>query len=309
MWRRAAGYLRRIIDAYNVHQCTLMASACAYCALLSLVPLLIVGISALGYFMGGSEAALNHVIGAIRGYLPVQTTALRPVLTRILMDRNLIGIFGLVGLTFAAHQLFMAMEPAMNMIWAVPETRHWVRQRSMAVVATFTTLCMLALDLAASALIAYLEAANMHLVPGRVETGIARAGLALIPVCVTTRLFMVLYQILPSREVPWRAALVGAVVGAVLWELTKVGFGIFLLHVHSYDRLYGSLSGLVILVVWVYYSMAILLLGAEIAADYEAARRGPSAVQARTHSGADLAVANGTVARAAEVSAPADVEA
>ena len=47
--------------------------------------------------------ALQQVIGAIRGYVPVNPDALRPILNRILQDRGLIGLFGLVGLTFAAH--------------------------------------------------------------------------------------------------------------------------------------------------------------------------------------------------------------
>ena len=110
---------------------------------------------------------------------------------------------------------------------------------------------------------------------------------------VITLLFVLLYQFLPARAVPWRSALTGAIVAALLWELTKIGFSYFLLHANSYNRLYGSLGSLVALVVWAYYSMAILLLGAEIAADHEAVRRGDKAVEQRAESGADLAAASG----------------
>jgi membrane protein len=110
---------------------------------------------------------------------------------------------------------------------------------------------------------------------------------------ITTLLFAMLYRLLPARTVPWTPALTGAVVAALLWQLTKFGFGISLLYIHSYDRLYGSLSSLVILVVWAYYTMAILLLGAEIAADYAFMRYGAPAAEARAHSGADLAAARG----------------
>src|SRR5258708_91634 len=69
-WRRSLCYVRRLIDAYSAHQCTLMACACAYCTLLSLIPLLVIGISALGFVLGGNEKTLHEVQIAIRSYAP-----------------------------------------------------------------------------------------------------------------------------------------------------------------------------------------------------------------------------------------------
>src|SRR5262245_35139083 len=59
--KRSFDYIRRLYIAYETHQCSLLACACSYCALLSLVPLLVVGIAALGFIIGGSEEALNRV--------------------------------------------------------------------------------------------------------------------------------------------------------------------------------------------------------------------------------------------------------
>jgi membrane protein len=119
---------------------------------------------------------------------------------------------------------------------------------------------------------------------------------------VTTLLFALLYQYLPARHVPWKAAFLGAGVAALLWQVTKIGFAFYLAYVHSYDRLYGPLAGLVILVIWTYYSMSILLLGAEIAADYAFQQYGIRAAEARAHSGADLAAASGVAVREEETS-------
>jgi membrane protein len=287
-------YVRRLSDSYGTHQCALMACACAFCGILSLIPLLVVGISLLGFTVGGSARALDEVIHAIHGYIPINPEFLHGMLSQILKDRRIIGVFGLVGLIYGAHQTFLAMQPAMNLVWVVPENRHWLRQRLIALGATFLTIVLLGADMAASAALALVFDRNLPLLSAVASSLLLRIGLGVIPVLLTTTLFALLYRLLPARVVPVKSALIGAGVAALLWQATKIGFGLFLLHSHSYDRLYGSLSSLVILVVWTYYSMAILLLGAEIAADYEAMRHGAREAERRSHSGADLAAAHGS---------------
>jgi membrane protein len=291
--QRFACYVRRISDAYGTHQCSLMACACAFCAILSLVPLLVIGISILGFVAGGSANALHEVIVAIRGYVPINPAFLRDMLAQILKDRRIIGFFGLIGLIYGAHQTFLAMQPAMNLVWVVSEDRHWLRQRAIALGATFLTIVLLGADLAASTTVALILNRNLPLLSTGATSLLLQIMLSVIPILLTTTLFTLLYRLLPARVVPVKPALIGASVAALLWQATKVGFGIFLVYSHSYDRLYGSLSSLVVLVVWTYYSMAILLLGAEIAADYESMRHGVRAAERRSHSGADLGAAHG----------------
>jgi membrane protein len=289
-------YIRRLVDAYGTHQCGLMACACAYCALLSLVPLLVVGIAALGFFMGGSQRALNQVENAIRAYVPRDPEILQSVndiLKHILADRALIGVIGMVGLLYGAHQAFLALQPAMNIIWGVAETRHWLKQRLIALLLAFYAIALMGANLAGVGFFAYLNQYYIPFVPGRVEAGLSSFLLGLLPMLILAILFATLYRVLPSYTVPWRAAFLGAGVAALFWQLTLFGFGIYLAHYHSYNRLYGPLGGLVILVVWAYYSMSILLLGAEIAADFATRRYGIRAAEARAHSGADLTVATG----------------
>ena len=295
-FKRVVCYLRRLVDAYNTHQCGLMACACAYCALLSLVPILVVGIAALGFFMGGSQRALHQVENAIRAYVPRDPEILQSVndiLKHILSDRALIGVIGMVGLLYGAHQAFLALQPAMNMIWGVSETRHWAKQRLVALGLSFYAIALMGANLAAIGLFSYLSRYSIPFVSSSIEANAFSFLLGLLPMLILALLFATLYRLLPSYTVPWRAAFLGAGIAALFWQVTLVGFGIYLSHYHSYNRLYGPLGGLVILVVWAYYSMSILLLGAEIAADFATRRYGIRAAEARAHSGADLTAATG----------------
>ncbi len=294
--KRVLCYIRRLVDAYATHQCGLMACACAYCALLSLVPLLVVGIAALGFFLGGSQRALRQVENAIRSYVPRDVDILHSVnsiLKHILADRALIGVIGIIGLLYGAHQAFLALQPAMNIIWGVPETRHWLKQRVIAFGAAFYTIALMGANLAAIAFFAYLSRYSIPYLSSRIEADVVQGFLGLVPMLILALLFALLYRLLPSCNVPWKAAFLGAGVAALFWQLTLVGFGVYLTQFHSYDRLYGPLGGLVILVVWAYYSMCILLIGAEIAADFATRRYGIRAAEARAHSGADLTAATG----------------
>jgi len=294
--KRIFCYIRRLYDAYGAHQCGLMACACAYCALLSLVPLLVVGIAALGFFMGGSQKALDQVEHAIRAYVPRDPEILQSVneiLKRILSDRALIGVIGIIGLLYGAHQAFLALQPAMNIIWGVTENRHWVKQRAIAVGLAFYAMALMGVNLAGVGFFAYLNQYYIPFVPGHVEAGFFSFLLGLLPMLILAVLFATLYRVLPANTPPWRAAFLGAVVAALFWQVTLMGFGVYLSHYHNYNRLYGPLGGLVILVVWAYYSMSILLIGAEIAADFATRKYGIRAAEARAHSGADLTAATG----------------
>jgi membrane protein len=238
--------------------------------MLSLVPLLVVAIAGLGFFLGGNEESANRIIGALQTYVPnnpVFVTGVRTVLNHVLQDRHMLGVLGIIGLIYAAHQVFLAMEQTMNVIHGTAETRHWIRQRMIAVGAAFGTLLVLMLDIFVVASYARLEGQIGSHVPLLLHAVLNRGVAIIVPTLVIWILFTALYQSLPACRVPHRDAMVGAGVAAMLWHASLIGFGIYLQYSHGYDRLYGPLAGLAILVVWCYYSMAILLLGAEVTAD------------------------------------------
>ncbi len=248
----------------------MMASACAYCAMLSLVPLLIVAIAGLGFFLGGNDESADRIIGALQTYVPNNpsfVTGVRSLLDHVLQDRHMLGILGMIGLIWAAHQVFLAMEQTMNVIHGTAETRHWIRQRLIAIGAAFGTLLVLMIDISVVASYARLEGHIASHLPLILHVVLNRAVSTVVPTLVIWCLFTILYQSLPACTVRHTDALIGAGVAALLWHGSLIGFGIYLQHSHGYDRLYGPLAGLAILVVWCYYCMAILLLGAEVSAD------------------------------------------
>ncbi len=262
----AFGYLKRIANGFSQHHCSVMACACSYCALLSVVPLLAVGISLFGFVLGNQLQVVDHAVGTIRNFVPIQPVFLKETLERAVHYRGTAGLLGGIGLVYGAHQTFMVMQPAMNLVWGVRENRKWWRRRVLAVTAAVVTLALLGADVGFTAMAAFeLHSGflSLRLAP------ISRVAFALLPLLTTTLLFSWLYSEIPSCQVSGEAAFRGAATASVLWELTKIGFAFFVAKYAGFESIYGPLSGLVILVIWVYYSMVILLLGVEVSADFQ----------------------------------------
>jgi membrane protein len=85
-------------------------------------------------------------------------------------------------------------------------------------------------------------------------------------------MFLLIYRYLPRRRTPWRMAMVAAVFTALAFELLKGLFAVYILHATSWQRVYGALVTPVIIVLWIYYSAVVFILGGEVAHVYELLR-------------------------------------
>ncbi len=268
---RLVKYVVRIYERYDNHRCALMASACAYCAILSLVPLILVAIAALGFFFGGNQGASRRVISSIQAYAPNNAgyvDGVQAIVDHVLRDRHLLGIFGILGLIWAAHQVFVALQQTMNVIFDAHENRSLLHQRFVAIGAAFATLVVLILNIGAAISFDRLEAVVDPHFSSAIQLLLRKSVTVIVSAFLVWYLFTALYSALPACKVSRRGALLGAGIAAAFWVISLVGFGAYIHRFNGYDRLYGPLAGLAILVVWSYYCMAILLVGAEIAADY-----------------------------------------
>lgn len=181
---------------------------------------------------------------------------------------------GLVTLFWSALQIFVNAAAPFNAAFRVKETRNFFQLR-------LTALCLLLaagglfllslLPTSGAQLLTKLSLVELHY---PLKPLVAFAFLSL-SVAVNACMFSVIYRYLPSpsAKVEWRAAMIAGTIIAILWEAAKQGFGFYLSHYGNYNKLYGSLGGLVGLIFWIYYTSMILLLGAEIASLYRDAKQ------------------------------------
>lgn len=158
-----------------------------------------------------------------------------------------LGRWGLLVVVVLAFLLFSTLEKTVNEIWRVS------RQRSL--VAKFTMFYTLA---SLGPIVVFYSLAQ----PVLAQIG----SLAITPFITSGLGLVLLNRYLPNQTVRWRAAVIGGVTSAALFEFGKVAFGQYLslVAIHTYEGIYGSLAILPVFVVWAYLSWMIVLLGSEI---------------------------------------------
>lgn len=159
-----------------------------------------------------------------------------------------LGVWGLLVVIVLAYWLFSTLESTANQIWRIKRTRHLVVKFPM-----FYTIASLAP-------IVVLYSLAQPVMERLSETVLVN------PYVPTTLGLIVLNRFMPNTRVSWRAAVIGGVVSATLFELGKFGFGAYVsrISMDTYESVYGTLAVWPVFLVWVYLSWMIVLLGLEV---------------------------------------------
>lgn len=107
---------------------------------------------------------------------------------------------------------------------------------------------------------------------GHLPTGLLQLSCSLTSFVVVTLVFAVMFKLLPDAEVEWRDVVLGAALTACLFELGKLVVGIYVGR-QALDSTYGAAASLVVILIWIYYSSQIVLMGAEFTHRYAVRRR------------------------------------
>jgi membrane protein len=262
--------VRRGWKEFNADQMSLLAAGVAFYSFLSLVPAVIAAI--LIYGLVTDPAQVERQINSLSGVLPSSAQdLLRQQLTG-LVSANHKGLgTGLV--VSVLLSLWSASGGIGNLITAVntaydeQETRSWIKRKVLALGLTVGAIVVFAVT---ATLVAVFPAlANALHPPAAVRLGLEGVRW-LVVLAVLAAALAVIYRVGPSRDAPrMRWASVGAAVATVLWIIVSIGFSIYVNNFSSYGKTYGSLAGVVVLLMWIWLSLYAVLLGAEVNAEAE----------------------------------------
>jgi membrane protein len=251
-----------------------LAASLAYYTLFSLAPLLVIVIAIAG-FAFGEQAARGQIVGEIRTLVGEQgARAVQSLLENARRPGAGIAatVLGTITLLAGATGAFVELQDALNTIWGVlPRPQNSLiavlksRLTSFAVVLGSGFLLLVSLVLSAG-----LNALGVF-VQGRLGTQAAvMEGLNLVlTFAVFTLLLAMIYRMLPDVTIAWSDVWIGAGMTAVLFSIGKFLIGLYLGR-SSITSTYGAAGSVVIVLLWVYYSAAILFVGAEFTRAYAA---------------------------------------
>jgi membrane protein len=244
-----------------------LAAALAYYSLLSLAPLLLLTVAILGVFVGedSARASIEHTVSVVVGRTGI--AALETIGHSA--QRNDVGTLGtLLGLgiaLFGASSAFVELQAALNDIWDVPTPRErvileYALDRFWAFAMVLAVAVLLLASLLSSAVLAALGAFFRQLLPG--ASVLWQALHAVSSLFVISALFAVVFKLVPERVIAWGDVFIGAFLTAVLFVAGNVILGVYLGR-SGITSSYGGAGSIVGLMIWVYYSAQLVLLGAE----------------------------------------------
>jgi membrane protein len=255
-----------------------LAGGIAFDVLFGAIPFLLMLVGIFGLVLsrvGGDprKVVADYVLDILPPSPAVVDRTYRIVET-VIAGRTSFGVVGLVLFLWTSTRLIATLRSSLREIFDLPEERGIIEGKvfdvQMVLVAGTLFLAntgiTLVLDTAQNLGIRlvgsrWLDVQTVQLVWGRV--------LAFVFILL---MFLLIYRYLPRRRTPWRMAAVAAVFSALAWELLKGLFAVYILHAPSWQRVYGALVTPVIIVLWIYYSAVVFILGGEVAHVYELLR-------------------------------------
>ncbi len=267
--RRRPGIVRRAAGLLKAHDLFMMGAGIAFFFTLALIPLVLLGTSALGFALGSPERATAQIFPAIRRIVPRATMGHFEGVVRSLVEgRAVAGWLGLISLLWVASGAYDAIAHALTTLSGLRETRSYVRRKLLAGGLMVATGALFLSTLILVSLATAIGQFGGQLLDEWFPGGMAWAhGVLLVfgPPAMVAATFLILYRWAPPQPLPWGPAAVGATLGGALWYLARRAFSWYMLRVARNDLVYGLLGSFIGLLLWIYYTSTIFLVGAVLA--------------------------------------------
>ena len=266
--KQAGNLVSQSVNAWIDDFAPSMGAALAYYTLFSIAPLLVIVIAVAGLVFG-QEAARGEIVAQIEGLIGLEGAL---AVQGLLKSANepaksmAAAVVSILTLVLGATSVFAELQSDLDRIWRVPAPRKenglltLLRTRLLSFGLVLGLVFLLMVSLVVSALIAaFGKWSNGHFQGWEAFFQVLNSGLSF---GITTSLFAMIYKLMPRASIAWRDVWVGAAVTGLLFEVGKFLIGLYL-GTTSVASGFGAAGSLVVLLLWVYFSAQVFLLGAE----------------------------------------------
>ena len=266
------GVIKTAVSGWIDDYAQSMGAALAYYTMFSMAPLLLIVISIAGLVFG-DEAARGEIFSQLEGMLGASgALAVQGLLESVRKPSESVTatVFGVVLLLIGATSVFGELQDALDRIWRAPvragQSGWWrlVQARLLSFGMILGIGFLLIVSLVASAALAALQKWWGPVVSDWVAASIIEVVLSFL---VTTVAFAMIYKIVPRVRIHWKDVWIGAATTSLLFTVGKLLIGVYIGR-SGIASGFGAAASLVVVLVWVYYSAQIFLLGAEFTRAY-----------------------------------------
>jgi membrane protein len=260
-------------QGYNDHRCLYMGAALSFFAALSLIPLVYTAVVVLARLLGSTEAAQSQLKLIMEQYLlpPVAADA---IMERVqsLLDRGWLWGTGtwwsLLLVLWSGVRFYESLQSMFAAAWGWKPMRPFLHRQGISTAAFIIASLLLGLAIVLSVTVTTYSRASQS-IAGLEVTPASLALAYSIPMALAVGVFFMIYKFIPPVDVPWRLALWLALGAAAGWDILRRIFLYFVAANAVYRDVYGPMSSLMLLLLWVYSTSALVLFGAELGAAYQ----------------------------------------
>jgi len=254
------------IERFAKARAAAVAASLAYYALFAIFPFSLALISSASIILK-DETIFTQVTELIVKFLPVSESLIEKNLQTVIALRGPVRFIGFIGLVWAGTGVFSSLIYNVNLAWPNTKPRNFIRNRLAGLSIITILIVLLSLYLFLSTvfnLLSRFDFSNLSLMSFEfvpVRSFIAHFLSWLTKVFI----FFLLFLWAPNTRVPWRAALAGAMVSGLGWDIATAGFTWYLTSgMATYELVYGSLGAIVVLMLWFYIISLVILYGAHL---------------------------------------------
>ena len=257
-------YLNYLFERFKEDRIIVYSGYLSFVTLLSIVPLLAVIFSVFSLFPVFQDWRGEVESFVFKNFVPTLGEAIQGYLVRFVENATKMTSVGLVVLILVALLLISSIDHTLNHIWRVRKNRRQVVSFSIYWVVLTLGPVLIGTSLLTTSYLLSLTGfeENTLLV-------VRKLFLTVLPYLSSFLSFLLLYLLVPHTRVHFWSALSGAMIAAVLFELSKSAFALYFTHFPVYKDIYGALAIIPLLFVWVFISWVVILVGAQVAASLD----------------------------------------
>ena len=263
VWRVARGMYR--VEA------THLAAGVAYYTLMSLFPLVLGLLAILGIILT-PEDTQQEFLDFVTINLPGSRVFAEENVSGLVDLRGALGIGAFLGIIWTAIVSFGAVARAVNRAWGIRQNPPFYTAKPLHAFMALVVGTLFLVSTAISSAIELLTGSTREFGVPLQElfqvSGMGYVALHFVPLSISFLIFLIIYRFTPNCKTFWRYVWPGALIAAVMFETAKVLFLWYLDNVVDYTLIYGSVASIIVLMLWVFVSAMILMLGAQIGSEY-----------------------------------------
>lgn len=270
-------YGKSLLGELKKDRATGLAAQQAYYYMLALFPMMILLIAIVPYLNIDPQKAIN----VVNQLLPEESAQLlRDNVVKLVSERNGgLLTFGIIGTIWSASNGMNAFMKAMNIAYDVKETRSFIKARLVSIFLTIGLILAFVIALLLPVFGNVIMETIQTIIPIPEPYDIIFNVIRwVIGIVVMVAVLTGLYRIAPNKHYPFKHVLPGAIFATIVWQLISLGFSFYVSNFGNYSATYGSLGGVIVLMLWLFLTGLALVLGGEINAIYHRDKTGEEAI-------------------------------